>query len=373
MKSIKTILGGIRQADQKFSLFQEKDRILLGVSGGKDSMVLLYALLQYQRFNFVNFEVIPAILDLGFPDFEPEPIKEYISSLGAELRIIDSKDVYKILKIQQKNAKHLPCSICSRMKKAAINKVAKELGCNKVAFAHHADDAIETLFLNEIYGGRVATFQPKMHLERANIDFIRPLILIHESDIIACQKEENIPSFPSHCPNEGITMRSEIKDLVKSIYHKYPSSKDNFLTMLSNHEKECLFYEDIYYKIERKDISFKPVIKASDMLLEQKIRYQKKIPNFDENLNRFIIFRREKPIGLISYHYVDKNALEIVDFILIRESSKLRKDIFSFLEIQFLRKTYPLDIYIKGNKNRDDYLSLGYEKTHISGFFKHLS
>src|SRR5574344_963977 len=198
MKSIKGILGGIRQADQKFALFEEKDRIMIGVSGGKDSMVLAYALIQYQRFNFVNFEIVPAILDLGFPGFDATKIKEFFTNIGSELKVIDCSDVYKILKIQQKEAKHLPCSICSRMKKAAMNKAAKELGCNKVAFAHHADDAIETLFLNEIYGGRVSTFSPKMFLSKEKITFIRPLVLAKEEDLRRLCDEENIPICPSH-------------------------------------------------------------------------------------------------------------------------------------------------------------------------------
>ena len=199
MKSIKTILGGIRQADQKYSLFNEKDRIAIGLSGGKDSMALLTALNLYKKFDFVNFEIVPITLDLGFPGFDFKPIRKYVEYLGLKLVEVDSKDVYKILKEQKKDAKHLPCSICSRMKKAAMNKAAKANGCNKVAFAHHADDAIETLFLNEIHGGRVATFQPKMHLEREDITFIRPFIHVREDDIKSFVKEENIPFYSSHC------------------------------------------------------------------------------------------------------------------------------------------------------------------------------
>ena len=240
MKSIRTILGLIRKADQKFDFFHEKDRIMIGVSGGKDSMLLVNALNQYKEFKAVNFEIVPAILDLGFPGFDAKPIKKYVDSLGLDLKVVDSKEVYQILKVQQKDSKNLPCSICSRMKKAAINKVAKELGCNKVAFAHHGDDAIETLFMNEIYGGRVASFQPKMFLERSKIEFIRPLILVHESEIIKACKEENIPASPSHCPNDGETVRKEMKDLLHDIYEKYPTAKKNFFTMMENYEKEQL-------------------------------------------------------------------------------------------------------------------------------------
>ena len=317
MKTLRRILGLIRKADQKFDFFHENDRVMIGVSGGKDSMVLLKALSQYQHFKNVNFTIVPAILDLGFDGFDGEPIKKYVETLGLELKIVDSKEVYQILKAQQKDAKHLPCSICSRMKKAAINKTAKDLGCNKVAFAHHGDDALETLFMNEIFGGRIASFQPKMHLDRADIEFIRPLILCHESDIIRCQKEENIPVFDSHCPNEGKTMRAEMKALLKDIYEKYPSAKDNFFLMLENYDKEMLYYRDIFYKVERKDLSFKPVIMADDSRIETKLRLEIKCLNLEENINRYIIYKLNKPIGIISF---SKDEIPVInDFKLLKE------------------------------------------------------
>ena len=330
MKALRSILGLIRKADQKFDFFHENDKVMIGVSGGKDSMVLLKALSQYKNFECVNFEIVPAILDLGFPGFDAEPIKEYVKSLGLELKVVDSKEVFQILKIQQKDTPNLPCSICSRMKKAAINKTAKELGCNKVAFAHHGDDAIETLLMNEIFGGRVASFQPKMHLDRADIEFVRPLILCHESDIIRCQKEENIPSFPSHCPNEGKTMRAEMKELLTNLYKKYPVAKDNFFLMMENYDKEVLYYHNIFYKVERKDLSFKPVIKASDSRVETKLRLELNCLNLDDDVNRYIIYKLDKPIGVISF--TKEELPSIHDLSLLKEHEKKKDIIVSFIE-----------------------------------------
>ena len=330
MKALRSILGLIRKADQKFDFFHENDKVMIGVSGGKDSMVLLKALSQYKDFKCVNFEIFPAILDLGFPGFDAEPIKEYVKTLGLELKVVDSKEVFQILKVQQKDALNLPCSICSRMKKAAINKTAKELGCNKVAFAHHGDDAIETLLMNEIFGGRVASFQPKMHLDRADIEFVRPLILCHESDIIRCQKEENIPSFPSHCPNEGKTMRAEMKELLTNLYKKYPVAKDNFFLMMENYDKEVLYYHDIFYKVERKDLSFKPVIKASDSRVETKLRLELNCLNLDDDVNRYIIYKLDKPIGVISF--TKEELPSIHDLSLLKEHEKKKDIIISFIK-----------------------------------------
>jgi tRNA(Ile)-lysidine synthase TilS/MesJ len=329
MKALRSILGLIRKADQKFDFFHENDKIMIGVSGGKDSMVLLKALSQYQHFKCVNFEIFPAILDLGFPGFDAEPIKEYVKTLGLELKVVDSKEVFQILKIQQKDAPNLPCSICSRMKKAAINKAAKELGCNKVAFAHHGDDAIETLFMNEIFGGRIASFQPKMHLDRADIEFIRPLILCHEQDIIKCQKEEKIPSFSSHCPNEGKTMRAEMKDLLNNLYKKYPSAKDNFFLMMENYDKEVLYYQDIFYKVERKDLSFKPVIKADDSRVETKLRLELKCLNLDEDVNRYVVYKRNTPIGVISF--TKEEIPQMHDLALLKDYKKEKEVIEEFI------------------------------------------
>ena len=369
MNSLRGILGAIRQADQKFDFFHEKDRIMLGISGGKDSMVLALAMSKFSQFKSVNFEIVPVILDLGFPGFDAEPIKEYLKSIGLDLKVIDSKEVYPILKANQKEEKHLPCSICSRMKKAAINKVANELGCNKVAFAHHGDDAVETLFMNEIFGGRVATFQPKMYLERAGITFIRPLILVHEKQIKECIKEENIPVFGSHCPNDGLTMRAEMKELLKSIYKKYPSAKDNFFLMMENYSKEQLYYPDFFYKVERKDLALKPVILEADSRLEHEIRSKLHIENFAAGYARYLIYKKEKCVGVMSM--IDEpNEITIIDLEFIRENKQTRKDLLRHLERHYSHYKNPLRLNIAKSKHDDFYLELGYKKARGRGLFK---
>lgn len=371
MKTIRAILGQIRKADQKFSFFNEKDRIMVGVSGGKDSMVLLYALNHYKNFNCVNFEIIPAILDLGFPGFDASEMVKFIESLGLKLHVVDSKEVYQILKTQQKDAPHLPCSICSRMKKAAINNVAHELRCNKVAFAHHGDDAVETLMMNQIFGGRFATFQPKMYLERSGIEFIRPLILCHEDQIARCAKEEHIPVFPSHCPNDGNTMRAEMKKMLKEIYSKYPMAKKNFFSMLENHEKEVLYYQDFFYKIERKDLSLHPVLTVKDSLLEQQLRSKLKINNFDDDRERFIIYHVNKPIGVLSMK-ITSNSRLICDLEFVRESKKNRENIIKYLESTLEHFDLAESVILEKSNHTEFYKTLGYKKARQGGLIKYL-
>ncbi|MCR5185357.1 MAG: tRNA 2-thiocytidine biosynthesis TtcA family protein, partial [Bacilli bacterium] len=266
MKAIRQVLAALRKADQTYNLINHGDKIVIGLSGGKDSVVLTYVLSLYQKFSHTDFTIQPVTLDLGFDGFSADGLKEFCRSLNLELHIENAREVYPILLKQKELQKlnHLPCSICSRMKKASINKVANELGFNKVAFAHHFDDAIETLFMNEIYGSRIATFSPKMHLENANIDFIRPLILCHEKQIEQLIKEENLPVFDSHCPADKTTTREDIKTLIRSIYKEYPQAKDNFLTMLNNYEQFDVWGNEIYLKVNQDGLNLKPVVTPID-------------------------------------------------------------------------------------------------------------
>ncbi|MCR5309519.1 MAG: GNAT family N-acetyltransferase [Bacilli bacterium] len=330
MKAIRTILACIRNADKTYNLIQHGDKIVIGLSGGKDSVALTYALSLYQKFSHTDFKIQPVMLDLGFPGFNPYEMNKFCESLGLKLLVSDNTDVYKILQIQQKDAKHLPCSICSRMKKAAINKVAKEIGFNKVAFAHHADDAIETLLMNEIYGARIATFSPKMHLERADIEFIRPLLIVRENDITRLIKEENLPVCSSHCPADKTTTREDIKSFLNDLYHKIPASKDNFLTMLSNYEREDVWGNEIYHQINSNGLCLKPVVSAMDAMKmldirhkvfvdEQNIKYEDEfIENEEKEAKSFLITLNETPIGTIRYRFIN-NEYKLERFAILKE------------------------------------------------------
>jgi len=244
MKAIRIILAGLRNADNTYKLISKGDKILVGISGGKDSLVLFKALTLYQKFSHTDFAIYPVMMDLGFPKFNPSKVKKYIKSLGYELIINDSTNVYPILKANQKNKTHLPCSICSRMKKAIMNSIAHELKANKVAFAHHMDDAVETLFMNMFYAGKIATFEPKMHLSNENIDFIRPLIFSKEKDVARCAEEENIPVLKSNCPADKHTNRYVIKKWLDEVKKTNNHVEKNIYTALKNEEQVKLWKKD---------------------------------------------------------------------------------------------------------------------------------
>lgn len=333
MKAIRTLLACIRKADQTYNLINHEDKIVVGLSGGKDSLALLYCLNLYRKFSHTEFEIQPVTLDLGFPSFNKEPLEKFCESIGLKLIVHDSKEVFEILNIQQEKQglKHLPCSICSRMKKAAINKVATELGFNKVAFAHHADDAIETLFMNEIYGSRIATFSPKMHLENANIDFIRPFLLVRETDIKRFIKEEEIEVMGSSCPADKNTTREDIKILLNDLYHKFPKAKEDFLTMISNYEQEDIWGNEIYLQVNQEGLCLKPVVSPIDMwnavnIRQVVFREEQNVPYHEDEIyeeqlqsKTYLVYLKDKVIGTIRYREIAERTFKIERFAILKE------------------------------------------------------
>jgi len=235
---MKKILGNIRKADADFKMIKDGDKIAVGVSGGKDSMTLLYALHLYQKFSSVKFELVGITLKLGFSGMDFNPVVDFCSKHGIEYHLVDTK-VVDVLKEKSDGRGRLPCSLCSKFKKALLIKKAKQLGCNVVSMAHHADDATETLVMNMIHGGNIATFKAKMYLNEEDVLFIRPLIYCYESEIKKTAIKY-VPIVESTCPMDKCTGREDIKTLLKQLFKLYPSAKDNLLNAMKNDEKGSL-------------------------------------------------------------------------------------------------------------------------------------
>ena len=250
--SMKKILAQVRKADEMFSLVEDKDKIAIGLSGGKDSSLLLYTMYLY-HFLYENtyhksFEIVGIHMDLNFGEDDFSKLENWFSQYPIKIYKEESK-IKDILELNKTNKDRIDCSLCSTLKKGAVIKAAKKLGCNKVAFAHHGDDAVETLIMNMIYGGRIATFDPKMYLDNSDTTFIRPFCLSFESDIAKTCRQLDIPIIKSGCPNDGYTKRQEVKELLHSIYRKYPQAKENFLLSLYNKEQLNLFLNKLDPKI----------------------------------------------------------------------------------------------------------------------------
>ena len=245
MYYLRDILGCIKKADQDYKLIEDGDTIAVGVSGGKDSVLLLYAMNAYKRMRekTKKFEIVGVHIQMGFPNMDTKPMEDYFKNLNIRLELVPSQ-AYEILQANVQNNGRLPCSICSKIKKAVVIESAIKFGCNKVAFAHHADDAIETLAMNMIFGGRIATFKPKMYLDRSKMTFIRPFTYARESLINKSAKKLDLPLVISTCPNDKHTERENMKTMLKDLYHKYPMAKDNFLLMLHNLEKLDLWNKE---------------------------------------------------------------------------------------------------------------------------------
>jgi tRNA(Ile)-lysidine synthase TilS/MesJ len=360
LKQIRKVLAGIKRADNLFNLISDGDVIAVGISGGKDSIVLFYALTLYQKFAKKDFKLVPIMLDLGFPGFDAKEYEEYFKTLGYTLNVVDSKQVYPILLTQKdlQHTPHLPCSICSRMKKAAVNTEAKKFNCNKVAFAHHVDDAIETLFMNMINGSRIATFSPKMHLENVNLTFIRPLVLLDEKTIRLCQKELDLPVLESKCPNDKETRREDIKNLLHDIRKQYKEANSSFETMLLNSESFDLWFDKREYPLD-KNTKIIPVYSANqtkeyfDLLYDYygfPLKENPAISSFNVQ-NAYILEINNKPAGTVYFHQINKNTFALY---LLSKTKETPDEVFieflNYLENMYNARYHPLFLEAETNE-----------------------
>ncbi len=200
------------------------DRIAIGVSGGKDSMTLLSAMKQLQRFYPKKFEIEAISLTMGIGNADFSPVTEYCRQIGVN-HTIEETQIGKIIfeYRQEKN----PCSMCANLRRGALHNVAKKLGCSKVALGHHRDDAIETLLLSTMYEGNLHTFSPVTYLDRKELYLIRPLIYTEEKQIKAVAKAGVFPIVKSPCHIDGKTKRQYVKDLISQLQKENRDIKSN--------------------------------------------------------------------------------------------------------------------------------------------------
>lgn len=210
---MKKVVSLTRKAIEEYDMIKQNDRIAVGVSGGKDSLVLLGALAELSGYHPKNFKVIGISLDMGFGgDFEP--LYRYAEKLGVEYYVkrTDFKEI--IFDIRQESN---PCSLCAKMRRGALNDMALEHDCKTVALGHHNDDVLETFFLSLLYEGRVNCFAPVTYLDRTGVTQIRPMIYVRERDIRGVIKHNDIPVMEKLCPADGATKREYVKELIRRL------------------------------------------------------------------------------------------------------------------------------------------------------------
>ncbi len=214
-----------RQAIDFYHLIEDGDYIAVGISGGKDSLTLLYALRGLKNFYPKKFNLSAITVDLGYDDFDLSPVKELCERLSVPYTVIPT-EIGKILFEMRKESN--PCALCAKMRKGALNAAAKELGCNKIAYGHHKDDLIETMLLSLIYEGRFYSFSPYTYLDRTELAVIRPMIYVSETDIIGFKNKYSLPVCKSPCPIDGHTKREYVKCLTKKLNKENPGVKERF-------------------------------------------------------------------------------------------------------------------------------------------------
>jgi len=211
-------------------MLQDGDRITVGVSGGADSLTLLWMLAERLPRIPINFELFPVHIDPGFEGSFSEPLKTYCADSGSTLRV-EYTD-YGILGHSALNREN-PCFLCSRLRRKRLFEIADELGCNKLALGHNKDDIIETFFLNVCYAGEISTMVPSQTFFKGKFTVIRPLAFADENLIRRFAGEQRFPEFVNPCPSANHSRRQELKTVLKQLYRSNKKIKGNIFRALS--------------------------------------------------------------------------------------------------------------------------------------------
>lgn len=228
-------------------MLKEGDQLALGVSGGKDSSALLYIMSLVHSQAPFPFSLQAIFVDMGW-EMDVSPLKSLCARLGIPLHVEKTKIARIVFEVRREKN---PCSLCAKLRRGALHKAAKELGCNRVALGHHLDDVIETFFLNLIFSGKMDTFKPHTYLSRQDLYLIRPLISITQRTVSSLVRLENLPVIKNPCPVAGETKRFEMSQITNFITSRYPSFYQRFVTSLEKSgiwPPQPFFFEEAWEK-----------------------------------------------------------------------------------------------------------------------------
>jgi len=218
----------VKQANLKYGLITNGDRVAVGLSGGKDSLVLLYALRLLQNFTPLEFNFVACTIDLGH-GADYRPLVEYCAREDIPL-VLEPTNIGRVVFVERREKS--PCSLCANLRRGALNRVAMKHGCNKVALAHHLDDAVVTFLMSMAFEGQSRCFHPKTYLDRTGLTVIRPLVYVPEKNIISLCQQLSLPVVVNPCPASGKTKRQVIQDWLASLEKEHPRVKQHFLTAI---------------------------------------------------------------------------------------------------------------------------------------------
>ena len=220
------ILGLMRRAIEDYNMIEDGDKIAVALSGGKDSLTLLYALKNLQRFFSKKFELIAISINPGFYDFNEKILKNNCKKADVELVIIN--EPIKQIVFDERKEKN-PCSLCANLRRGILNSTAKKYGCNKIALGHNEDDVLETFLMNIIYAGNISTFAPISYMDRSEISLIRPLIYVPEKLTKSFVKRNEIEVMPKVCEMDGKSTREYALKLLKELEINNKQTRANLM------------------------------------------------------------------------------------------------------------------------------------------------
>lgn len=235
---MKKLLGNLRKTIQEYDLITDGDRVAVGLSGGKDSMALLYLLEKFRKFAPFKFDLEAITVDMGFNNFNLAAAKEFCNTLNVPYTIVET-DIAKIV-FEIREEKN-PCALCANMRRGVLSDTMNKKGLNKLALGHHQDDALTTMFLNMLYAGKLNTLEYKSYLSRANVHVIRPFLNSAEADIKGLIKTESIPVLKSPCPMDRHTKREDVNQMIAKIEKEIPHSRKSMISAMRNDSQCNLF------------------------------------------------------------------------------------------------------------------------------------
>lgn len=234
---MKRILSATRKAVDEYGMIHAGDKIAVGVSGGKDSLTLLCALASLQKFYPKPFELMAVTADMGFENMDYSPVRELCGRLGVEY-VQKKTDIAEILFDIRKESN--PCSLCARLRRGAVNDLAKAHGCTTVALGHHNEDVIETFFLSLFFEGRLGCFSPVTYLSRKDITVIRPMIYVSEGEIKGYARRAELPVVFNLCPMDGKSKRQDMKDFINARNAEDPHFKTRMMHAIQTGLKDWI-------------------------------------------------------------------------------------------------------------------------------------
>lgn len=222
MDDLNKFCGLVRRCMDDYGMIDSGDRVAVGVSGGKDSLLLLAALARLSRYYPKPYTLTAISCDLGFEGMDFAPVADFCRSLDVPFILVPT-DIREIVFDVRQEAN--PCSLCAKLRKGALMTAAKEAGCNKVALGHHFDDAVETVMMNLLFEGRIGCFSPVTYLDRSGMVQIRPMLYAGEQRVRQLAEKLALPVVKTTCPMDRTSKRSEIKALLSELSARYPDIK----------------------------------------------------------------------------------------------------------------------------------------------------